>query len=138
MRYWRFNLTNLERVGNAMQWAGLLFTAWAMHYLPFFIMERQLFLHHYLPALYFSILCLGMVIEAGRRWVNSTGQRVFWVRLILLSVAVLTIVGYCLYAPFTYGLAISKDWCEALKIRRGYDWDCEKFADRTKTNSPVQ
>jgi len=33
-----------------------LLALWAAHYLPFFAMERELFLHHYLPALYFSVL----------------------------------------------------------------------------------
>jgi dolichyl-phosphate-mannose--protein O-mannosyl transferase len=27
--------------------------AWVIHYVPFFFMERQLFLHHYLPAMLF-------------------------------------------------------------------------------------
>ena len=34
-----------------------------LHYLPFFLMSRQLFIHHYLPALYFSILVLGGVFD---------------------------------------------------------------------------
>jgi len=29
---------------------------WFLHYTPFFLMTRQLFLHHYFPALYFAIL----------------------------------------------------------------------------------
>ena len=29
---------------------------WFLHYTPFFLMSRQLFLHHYFPALYFAIL----------------------------------------------------------------------------------
>ncbi|KAJ3751469.1 hypothetical protein DFH05DRAFT_1570344 [Lentinula detonsa] len=35
---------------------GFLFMVWALHYGPFWIMGRQLFLHHYFPALYFAIL----------------------------------------------------------------------------------
>ncbi|PPQ95852.1 hypothetical protein CVT26_015982, partial [Gymnopilus dilepis] len=35
---------------------GFLFTGWSLHYFPFFLMGRQLFLHHYFPALYFAIL----------------------------------------------------------------------------------
>ena len=36
---------------------------WAAHYAPFFIMGRQLFLHHYLPAHLASALVAGAVIE---------------------------------------------------------------------------
>lgn len=35
---------------------GFLFMGWFLHYTPFFLMSRQLFLHHYFPALYFAIL----------------------------------------------------------------------------------
>lgn len=38
--------------------AGYLF-----HFLPYFFVERTLFLHHYLPALCFKILLLAGVIE---------------------------------------------------------------------------
>jgi dolichyl-phosphate-mannose-protein mannosyltransferase len=36
---------------------------WAAHYVPFFIMGRQLFLHHYLPAHLASALVAGAVVE---------------------------------------------------------------------------
>ncbi|KAK4560743.1 Dolichyl-phosphate-mannose--protein mannosyltransferase 4 [Recurvomyces mirabilis] len=42
---------------------GFFFLLWAAHYLPFFIMGRQLFLHHYLPAHLASALVSGAVIE---------------------------------------------------------------------------
>jgi len=34
---------------------GFLVLGWFLHYFPFFIMSRQLFLHHYFPALYFAV-----------------------------------------------------------------------------------
>ena len=42
---------------------GFFFLTWAAHYLPFFIMGRQLFLHHYLPAHLASALVAGALIE---------------------------------------------------------------------------
>lgn len=42
---------------------GFFFLAWAMHYLPFYIMGRQLFLHHYLPAHLASTLVTGALLE---------------------------------------------------------------------------
>ncbi|GIZ40559.1 hypothetical protein CKM354_000389300 [Cercospora kikuchii] len=42
---------------------GFFFLLWAAHYLPFFIMGRQLFLHHYLPAHLASCLVAGAIVE---------------------------------------------------------------------------
>lgn len=42
---------------------GFFFLMWAAHYVPFFIMGRQLFLHHYLPAHLASALVAGAVVE---------------------------------------------------------------------------
>ncbi|KAK3050110.1 Dolichyl-phosphate-mannose--protein mannosyltransferase 4 [Extremus antarcticus] len=42
---------------------GFFFLLWAAHYIPFFIMGRQLFLHHYLPAHLASCLVAGAVVE---------------------------------------------------------------------------
>jgi len=37
---------------------GATVLGWAFHYFPFYLMQRQLFLHHYFPALYFAIIAL--------------------------------------------------------------------------------
>jgi dolichyl-phosphate-mannose-protein mannosyltransferase len=37
--------------------------AWATHYFPFYVMGRQLFLHHYLPAHLASTLVTGALLE---------------------------------------------------------------------------
>ncbi|RYP56519.1 hypothetical protein DL771_011838 [Monosporascus sp. 5C6A] len=42
---------------------GFFFLAWATHYFPFFLMGRQLFLHHYLPAHLASTLVVGSLVE---------------------------------------------------------------------------
>lgn len=42
---------------------GFFFLAWATHYFPFFLMGRQLFLHHYLPAHLASCLVVGSLVE---------------------------------------------------------------------------
>jgi len=36
---------------------------WAVHYFPFFIMNRQLFVHHYLPSHLASALVAGAVLN---------------------------------------------------------------------------
>ncbi|RDA85759.1 hypothetical protein CP532_4561 [Ophiocordyceps camponoti-leonardi (nom. inval.)] len=42
---------------------GFFWLAWATHYFPFFLMGRQLFLHHYLPAHLASCLVTGALVE---------------------------------------------------------------------------
>ncbi|PWN31975.1 putative PMT4-dolichyl-phosphate-mannose--protein O-mannosyltransferase [Meira miltonrushii] len=42
---------------------GFFLIAWAWHYLPFFLMNRQLFLHHYLPAHVIGCLVAGSVLN---------------------------------------------------------------------------
>ncbi|KAI9712924.1 MAG: hypothetical protein M1828_001520 [Chrysothrix sp. TS-e1954] len=42
---------------------GFFFLLWAAHYVPFYIMGRQLFLHHYLPAHLASALVSGALLE---------------------------------------------------------------------------
>jgi len=36
---------------------------WVVNYLPFFLMEKTLFLYHYLPALTFQILLIPIVLQ---------------------------------------------------------------------------
>lgn len=42
---------------------GFLFIGWAAHYFPFYLMNRQKFLHHYLPAHLIGALFLGGFVE---------------------------------------------------------------------------
>ncbi|XP_029469943.1 protein O-mannosyl-transferase 1 isoform X3 [Rhinatrema bivittatum] len=42
---------------------ALCLGGWAVNYLPFFLMEKTLFLYHYLPALTFQILLLPIVLQ---------------------------------------------------------------------------
>lgn len=41
----------------------ILFLGYWLHYLPYFFIDRTLFLHHYLPAYIFKILLLAYVID---------------------------------------------------------------------------
>ncbi|KOS16724.1 Dolichyl-phosphate-mannose--protein mannosyltransferase 4 [Escovopsis weberi] len=42
---------------------GFFWLAWATHYFPFYVMSRQLFLHHYLPAHLASCLVAGSLVD---------------------------------------------------------------------------
>ena len=42
---------------------GFFILVWAVHYVPFFLMNRQLFIHHYLPSHLASTLVAGSVLN---------------------------------------------------------------------------
>ena len=42
---------------------GFFMLVWAVHYVPFFLMSRQLFIHHYLPSHLASALVAGSVLN---------------------------------------------------------------------------
>ncbi|PPQ91880.1 hypothetical protein CVT25_000755 [Psilocybe cyanescens] len=42
---------------------GFFLLVWAVHYVPFFLMNRQLFIHHYLPSHLASALIAGAVLN---------------------------------------------------------------------------
>lgn len=59
-----FVLTPFSAVRNRL-WnnAGFFLIFWAVHYLPFFLFSRQLFIHHYLPSHLSSALIAGAVLN---------------------------------------------------------------------------
>lgn len=44
---------------------------WVLHYAPFIAMARVTYVHHYYPALYFAILCMGFCVDWFMRGVRS-------------------------------------------------------------------
>ncbi|GES58799.1 mannosyltransferase PMTI [Aspergillus terreus] len=112
---------------------AFLFLCWAAHYFPFWLMGRQRFLHHYLPAHVASCLVTGALVEfifniqpvqslkpdaedsTGKSKVSARPQhfitadermgRKSLVAGWIASLVILaaTIWGFCFYAPLTYG-----------------------------------
>ncbi|GAA5966268.1 hypothetical protein JCM3765_002580 [Sporobolomyces pararoseus] len=99
---------------------GFFLISWLYHYLPFFTMSRQLFLHHYLPAHVLSCLIVGVVFHflfcgdslnypvsiAGintRRRPRQKAQigKTMW--LALLVVLGLLLANFEFLKPLTYG-----------------------------------
>ncbi|KAJ1796023.1 Protein O-mannosyltransferase 2 [Coemansia sp. RSA 2399] len=77
----------------------LLWGGWALHYLPFFLMGRVTYLHHYLPALYFALLLLAYQIQCLVRWYLS--PRAMW-PIVLLALLVTAYVSF-VFMPLTFG-----------------------------------
>ncbi|KAK0536374.1 Dolichyl-phosphate-mannose--protein mannosyltransferase 1 [Tilletia horrida] len=102
--------------------AGVAFTGWALHYLPFFLMHRQLFIHHYLPALYFSILLLAIMFDLATSPLRPQAR---------LGVAgaffFLVLLAFNAYSPLAYGSKWTTSACERTKFFRTWDYDCGSF-----------
>ena len=53
-----------------LEWETLIiqgvtpFVGWVLHYVPFILMGRVTYLHHYVPALYFAIFISGYMMES--------------------------------------------------------------------------
>ncbi|KAJ3072261.1 hypothetical protein HDU98_003957 [Podochytrium sp. JEL0797] len=50
---------------------GFLFLAWLLHWIPFFLMGRMLFLHHYLPSFIFSTMIAAALVDFVFKIVNE-------------------------------------------------------------------
>jgi dolichyl-phosphate-mannose-protein mannosyltransferase len=80
-------------------------------------MSRQLFLHHYLPALYFSILLLAVLFDAS---VSKLAPRS---RLLVAGViAIGAIATYRHFSPLSYGRAWTRKECEDSKWRKTWEF----------------
>ncbi|KAH9815607.1 family 39 glycosyltransferase [Melampsora americana] len=98
---------------------GFFILAWLFHYLPFYMMNRQRFLHHYLPAHLCSTLVAGSVFNfiitdsinypvsiAGpttRRRRSRRADVPKHARMILLIMICLLWISFNFFAPLTYG-----------------------------------
>lgn len=118
---------------------GMSVLGWAFHYFPFFLMQRQLFLHHYFPALFFAIMVFCQLYDFIMFRIPTFGEGrfrfrgpkhlpaigfIFGVSFLLLSVA-----AFALYAPLTYGNQWTKGECSRLKLIDTWDFDCNTFPD---------
>ena len=109
---------------------GMTVLGWAFHYFPFFLMQRQLFLHHYLPALYFAIMAVCQIYDFGMSRVEGpfgfrdtpTIGRSGVVLFLAASVAAFT-----MYAPLTYGNPWTQSACQSVKLFDTWDFDCNQF-----------
>ncbi|KAJ2967732.1 hypothetical protein NQ176_g9521 [Zarea fungicola] len=72
---------------------------WFLHYLPFVIMARVTYVHHYYPALYFAILALGFFVD----WMVRNRNQV--VQGVVYGVLYTVIIGlYITFMPICWGM----------------------------------
>ncbi|KAF8189749.1 mannosyltransferase 1 [Pholiota molesta] len=103
---------------------GFLFVGWVLHYFPFFLMGRQLFLHHYFPALYFAILLLCSIFDLLTSTLRPR------VRLQIAAVLiVLAIWNFQHLSPLAYGSPWTRTKCQNAKWLKTWDFSCTDFHD---------
>ncbi|KAK6198601.1 dolichyl-phosphate-mannose-protein mannosyltransferase [Scheffersomyces amazonensis] len=94
---------------------------WAFHYIPFFYMNRELFLHHYLPALFFSILLTAQFIE------YQLSKRRQWGIFLIIIISISALYCFWSFMPIIYGLNWTKSQCNHAKWLSSWDIDCMTY-----------
>ena len=110
---------------------GFLLLSWFMHWGPFFLMGRMLFLHHYMPAYIFSAITTVTLFDfvfrdfsrplfkipaklAMRNW---RGPVTMPFMIFSLVVCGLVLFGFFYFSPLCYGLGFPD-----LKTLRAHKW----------------
>jgi dolichyl-phosphate-mannose-protein mannosyltransferase len=101
---------------------GFLWLTWMLHWIPFFVMGRMLFLHHYLPSFIYACMILAGLFEfIGRilvqnmsleemknnklpikSWFKNQGGKIYWA--ILIVVGLVYLWSFLHFMPLTYGM----------------------------------
>jgi dolichyl-phosphate-mannose-protein mannosyltransferase len=100
---------------------GFLVSGWLLHYVPFFLMKRQLFLHHYFPALYFSILMFAFTFDTATKKLSAQTRMGLVILLSLIAIFV-----FLKFSPIAYGLTWTKAKCKAAQYLSNWDFDCNR------------
>ncbi|KAM5259377.1 protein O-mannosyl-transferase 1 isoform 3-T4 [Hipposideros larvatus] len=109
--------------------AGVLCVGgWAVNYLPFFLMDKTLFLYHYLPALTFQILLLPVVLQhLSDHLCRSQLQRSLFSALVVAWYSSACHVFNTL-RPLTYGdKSLSPSELKALRWKDSWDILIRKY-----------
>lgn len=112
---------------------GTYVLGWALHYFPFFLMQRQLFLHHYFPALYFGVIAFTQLFDFATARIPAAfagkGAQTPAIinRVATVGFLALAIAAFALYSPLAYGNQWTQAECRRVKLFDTWDWDCNTF-----------
>lgn len=85
--------------------------AWGLHYMPFVIMARVTYVHHYLPALYFALIILSyyfdVLLKANYGFVKHIPNKVRMGIFVFYFVAL--IGGFIYFSPICFGMEGPKE-----------------------------
>ncbi|KAK8741606.1 hypothetical protein OTU49_002295 [Cherax quadricarinatus] len=95
------------RRDKTLEACGWLVLAWGLHYLPFYAMGRILYFHHYFPALLFSSMLTGVILDYLLESLPSMVPQYLsssvypWLTGLFYSTL---IYSFYLFAPLAYGM----------------------------------
>ncbi|XP_068893281.1 protein O-mannosyl-transferase 2 isoform X1 [Tenebrio molitor] len=85
-----------------------LFLGWLLHYVPFWAMGRVLYFHHYFPALLFSSMITGIIVdyllEEVPQFFNEKFGNTVYHTMVALVLSTM-VYSFYLFAPLTYGMS---------------------------------
>lgn len=88
-----------ENMDNFKYRVKLITGSWALTYLPFFVMGRVLYVHHYYPALIFSTLNVGLIFD------HFMGRRSAWARRLTVALMIgIVLAVFVYFSPMCYGI----------------------------------
>ncbi|KAA1083779.1 hypothetical protein PGT21_006599 [Puccinia graminis f. sp. tritici] len=112
---------------NVMKYDGIsayLVVGWATHYLPFYLMTRQVFLHHYFPSLYYSIFQVCTVFDFATSRVSPKARLKTFALILIMAVW-----SWSIFKPVTYASRWTRSACERARWKRSWDFGCHDFPE---------
>lgn len=94
---------------------------WFINYTPFFFMKRELYIHHYLPALFFAILASAQVVE------HEISKRASFGWLLMCVMLMLSIYCFVHFSPIIYGTDWTRADCNHAKWLSSWDFNCLSY-----------
>lgn len=133
------NVSSDKNVYNFNQQAFSYVVGWILHYIPFFLMGRQLFLHHYVPAAYFGLLTLGHIFEilVGYFAAKYTILRKLSYGALFAFLGA-SVVFFVMYSPLIYAKPWTSDKCQSSKLISTWDFDCNAFLKNIEDYKSLQ
>ncbi|CDO96363.1 unnamed protein product [Kluyveromyces dobzhanskii CBS 2104] len=112
-----------EKVWNVFVSAVLSFVGWVLHYIPFLLMGRVTYVHHYVPALFFAIMCFAYVVDYTLSNFNRYLKVVTYILLYAGCVYV-----YWYFAPLCQGMPEANLNYLYLQLLPGWDVSNAQFS----------
>ncbi|EAS37196.1 O-mannosyl transferase pmtA [Coccidioides immitis RS] len=103
---WQRGYTELSQADiDHIHYSGIYpLLGWVLHYLPFIIMARVTYVHHYYPALYFAILTMGFCVN----WfTQKLSKPVEWAVYFVLYAAVISL--FVVFKDIVFGMQGSNE-----------------------------
>lgn len=88
--------------------AAFLLIAYIAQYIPWFGVNRCIFIYHYYPSLLFSIIMLGYVINELIKW--KSGSKKF-----IIAYLCIVAVMFAIFFPIVSGMPVSQEWGDGLE-----------------------